>query len=144
MKIEKTYSIKKGAWTQWTHTLADAIDDFYKIYRYYPNILEANDHTLSQFDFLVNINPDERQHVVQDDDVTGITKLPDKTENIVLNSFDYCNIADIDFAIDNQLADKAFRLVYDDDPEWDTPEWDQPEIPDECPEKELEVEYKIL
>ena len=76
--------------------------------------------------------PNERQCVVLEDDVTGTMKLPNQTEMISLNGFD-CSDADIDFAIDNQLADKQFRLVYDDEPEWD-----EPEIPEDCPENELD------
>jgi hypothetical protein len=137
MKIEKTYSIKKGKWTKWSKTLADAIDDFQTFCTYYPNILEANDHTFSQFDFLTNVDPNERQNVSCMDDITGKIKYPDETEKILLRSFSYCN-ADIDFAVDNQLADKQFRLVYDDEPEWE-----EPEIPVNCPENEFEIEYQI-
>ena len=133
MKFEKVYSIKKDEWMKWSDTIAAAIEDFQSVYTFYPNILEANDHTFSQFDFLVNIIPNERQRVVHKDDITGIIKLPDKTENIFLRSFDFCDEADIDFAVDNHLADKDFRLVYDDEPEWD-----EPEIPENCPENEFE------
>ena len=133
MKFQKVYSIKEGEWTRWSDTIADAIRDFCSVYTFYPNILEANDHTFSQFDFLVNIMPNERQRVVCTDDVTGTTKLPDEIENILLRSFDFCDEADIDFAVDNQLADKKFRLIYDDEPEWD-----EQEIPVNCPENEFE------
>ena len=138
MTIEKLYSIKDGKWTEWSETLADAIDDFHIVYSLYPNILQANDYTFSQLDFLVNITPDERKQVVIEDDITGTISLPGKTENITLKSFDYCNFADIDFAVDNQLADKEFKLVYDDEPEWDNPE-----MPEDCPENEKETTYKI-
>jgi hypothetical protein len=40
----------------------------------------------------------------------------------------------IDFSVDNQLADKDFRLIYDDEPDWD-----EPEMPVECPENEVEI-----
>jgi len=137
MKIEKLYSIKIGKWTEWSETLANAIKDFHITYSLYPNILQANDYTFSQFDFLVNINPAERQQVVVEDDLTGIMKLPNKKENIILSGFDFRNLADIDFAVDNQLTDKEFRLVYDDDPEWD-----ETEKPIDCPENEFEKAYK--
>jgi hypothetical protein len=133
MKFEKLYTIKKGEWMAWRETLADAIDDFYEVYSMYPNILEASDHTLSQFDFLVNIMPDERQHVQKKDDVTGTISMPGKSETILLSGFDSI-YTDIDFAIDNQLADKEFRLVYDDEAEWD-----EPYKPEDCPEEELET-----
>ena len=133
MKFEKVYSIKKGEWTRWSETLAEAIKDFQSVYTFYPNILQANDHTFSQFDFLANVVPNERQRVTITDDVTGTTKLADETEDIYLSGFDFCDEADIDFAVDNHLTDKEFRLVYDDEPEWD-----EPEIPENCPVNELE------
>ena len=139
MKVEKLYLIKEGKWTKWSDILADAIDNFYTTHSLYPNILQANDYTFSQFDFLVNIMPDEKQKVVREDDVTGTMELPDKTEDIYLKSFDYCDLADIDFAVDNLLADKEFKLVYDDEPEWD-----EPEMPEDCPKNEKEIAHKIF
>jgi len=133
MKFEKLYSIKNGEWTRWSNTIADAIRDFYTVYSFYPNILEANDHTFSQFDFLANVVPNERQCVTTTDDVTGTTKLADETDDIYLSSFDFCDEADIDFAVDHHLPDKKFRLVYDDEPEWD-----EQEMPENCPENEFE------
>ena len=139
MKIEKTYTIEEGKWTKWNDTLADAIDDFHIVYTLYPNILQANDYTFSQIDFLVNIIPDERQKVVKVDDVKGTMSIPNKTENIALQSFNYCDLADIDCAVDNQLTDKEFRLVYDDEPEWD-----EQEMPEDCPVNELEIICKTV
>ena len=135
MKFEKVYSIKKDEWMKWSDTIAAAIRDFCSVYTFYPNILEANDHTLSQFDFLTNINPVDRQRVIREADISGIRfkVLPDETENILLNSFNFGKKADIEFAVDNHLAEKEFRLVYDDEPEWD-----EPEIPVNCPENEFE------
>jgi hypothetical protein len=133
MKFEKIYSIKKGEWTKWSDTLAEAIRDFLSVYTFYPNFIEASEHTLSQFDFLTTVRQDERQRVVIEDDVTGITRLPDKTEEIALGSFSFRD-QDIDFVVDCQLADKKFRLVYDDDPDYD-----EPEIPIDCPENEYDL-----
>ena len=139
MKFEKTYSIKKGEWTKWSGSLVEAIEDFHNVYTFYPNILEANDYTFSQLDFLTNINPNERQHVAFIDDVTGAKRLANETEKITLGSFNYDRYnVDIDFAIVNQLADKEFRLVYDDEPEWY-----EPETPEDCPENEIEKVSKI-
>ena len=91
-------------------------------------------HTFSQIDFLVNINSDERKYIASVDNITGIKKLPDENENIRLCSFSFRNTADIDFAIDNQLADKGFRLIYDDEPDWDYTGISAP-----CPENEFEI-----
>ena len=132
MKIEKIYSIGEDKWEEWGKTIADAINDFYRNYAFQPNILEANKHTFSQFDFLSNVNPKDRERVANVDDVTGKTKLPDKEENILLNGYNYCD-TEIEFAVDNLLSDKEFRLIYDDEPEWD-----EPELPVGCPENEFE------
>ena len=51
MKFQKVYSIKKDEWMKWSDTIAGAIKDFCSVYTFYPNILEANYHTFSQFDF---------------------------------------------------------------------------------------------
>jgi hypothetical protein len=63
-------------------------------------------------------------------------RLMNETEMITLSGFDYNN-ADIDFAIDNQLTDKEFKIIYDDEPEWD-----EPEIPEDCPDNEFEIVYQ--
>lgn len=55
MKFEKCYSLKN--WTEWNSSFAETIDDFYKSYSFYPNILEANSYTYSQIDFLINVIP---------------------------------------------------------------------------------------
>jgi len=132
MKIEKTYSIKEGAWTQWNKTIAEAIKDFCSVYTFYPNILVANDHTFSQFDFLVNVMPGERQCVSSKDDITGVLNFPSESTEISLGGFTSCDV-DLDFAVDHQLADREFSLVYDDEPDWN-----EPEIPEDCPKDELE------
>jgi hypothetical protein len=113
--FEKTYSIKEGEWAKWSYTLANAIKDFYEVYRFYPNILQASDCTYSQFDFWANASQDERQRCTHEDAVTGIKKKPDKTEKIKLTGFAYYDRANVDFTIDNKLADKEFRLIYDEE-----------------------------
>jgi len=120
MKFEKVYSIKEGTWIKNTKIFAEAIENFYDVFSYCPNILEANDHTLSQFNFLTDVVMEKR--------------LSDKTVQIFLCSFRHWQYnEDIYFAVDNQLADREFRLIYDDEPEWD-----EPEIPEKCPVNEFE------
>jgi hypothetical protein len=81
--------------------------------------LEANEHTFSQFDFLTNVMPGEKQRCTKIDDVK--TSKNDKNEDITLDSFtSLC--ASVDFATDNRLKDKEFRLVYDDEDDWDEQE----------------------
>jgi hypothetical protein len=111
---EKIYLI--DLWTAWNDTIDAAIADFFKTFRYYPNILQANRHTFSQFDFLVNEMPDQRQKVSKTDDITGEKHSPASDEKISLGSFSN-SVTDVDFYEDNQLPDKEFRLIYDDEPD---------------------------
>ena len=75
--------------------------------------------------------PSERLRAVHDDG-----GLPAETENIRLCSFRFYDADDLDFTVDNELADKEFRLVYDDEPDWG-----EPEMLVNCPEDELELVY---
>jgi hypothetical protein len=55
MICEKTYKYDK--WTKWSSLLPGFIQDFQAHYIYSPNILQANNHTLSQIDFTTSIDP---------------------------------------------------------------------------------------
>jgi len=116
MKFEKLYLINK--WTDWNHTLSDSIDNFYIEFLYYPNILEANNHTYSQFDFLINEIPNEKERVNRLNELTNKIEKPKENEYIGISTFKTIK-ASVDFAIDNNLKDKEFKLIYDSDPDWD-------------------------
>ncbi len=115
MKITKKYLIDK--WTDWNHTLSESIEDFYLNFSFYPNILEANNHTYSQFDFLINEIPNEKQNVYKQNDLTNNIEKPEDKEYIGISAFETMK-ASVDFAIDIKLEDKEFRLIYDSDPDW--------------------------
>ena len=119
MKFEKTYLIDK--WTDWNHKLSKSIDDFYLNFAFYPNILEANNHTYSQFDFLINEMPSEKENVNKLNELTNKTEKLNKNEYVIISSFKTSK-ASVDFAIDFNLNDKEFRLIYDSDPDWDNDE----------------------
>jgi len=116
MKFEKIYLIDK--WTDWNHSLSKSIDSFYIDFSYYPNILEANNHTYSQFDFLINEMPNEKEKVNRLNELTNKIEKPNKNEYIGISTFETIKTS-VDFAIDNNLKDKEFRLIYDSDPDWD-------------------------
>src|SRR5690554_4455046 len=116
MKIEKKYLINK--WTDWNHTLSESIEDFYLNFSFHPNIIEANDHTYSQFDFLINEIPSEKQKVYKLNDLTNKPEKLKDNEYIGISAFETMK-ASIDFAIDIKLKDKEFRLIYDSDPDWE-------------------------
>lgn len=119
MNFEKTYKIEK--WTEWNRFIADSMDNFYETFSFQANILEANDHTLSQFDFLINNIPNEKESIKGKDDITGEIKLPKVNEFVKLSSFQYKSNS-LDFCVDNNLLDKKIRLNYVSDPNWDSNE----------------------
>jgi len=116
MEIRKKYSI--STWTKWNATFSDAIDEFFALYTYYPNILQSNRHTFSQIDFLVNEMPNEKHRVLRKDFLSNKQIEPMEGEFIALVSFENSKCT-VDFAIDNNLEDRAFVLIYDSDPDWD-------------------------
>ena len=115
MKLEKTYVIDK--WTDWNHKLSESIDNFYVIFSCYPNIIEANNHTYSQFDFLINEMHDEKLNVNRLNELTNKIERPNDNEYIGISTFVTMK-ASLDFAVDVKLYDKEFRLIYDSDPDW--------------------------
>jgi hypothetical protein len=100
------------------HLIADSIDNFYKNFSYYPIVLEANSHTYSQIDFLINEIPNEKEKVGKINESTNMIEQPDENQYIKISSFETSK-ASVEFAVDNNLKDKEFRLIYDSDPAWD-------------------------
>src|SRR5690606_23892926 len=50
MNYSKDYEIKK--WSEWLDELTDAARDFYQTFDKTPYLLEATEHTLSQFEYM--------------------------------------------------------------------------------------------
>jgi hypothetical protein len=71
----------------------------------------------SQIDFLINNIPNEKDHIKGEDNLLSKVKSPEVDEFVSINSFQYKENS-LDFAVDNNLDDKAFRLIYDSDPDW--------------------------
>lgn len=115
MRFEKMYMIAK--WTDWNCKLFESIDDFFECYSYFPNIIEANNHTYSQFDFLINEIPNEKQRVAKLNDLTNIIEKPNSKEYVKISGFETMK-ASLEFAVDVKLKNKEFRLVYDSEPDW--------------------------
>ena len=130
MKIEKKYLFDK--WTDWNHTISESLKDFYLNFSFYPNILEANNHTYSQFDFLINEISNEKQNVYRKNDITNNIEKPKDEEYIGISAFETME-ASVDFAIDIKLKDKEFRLIYDSDPDWENDD-----IINDLPDEEFE------
>lgn len=115
MRFEKSCNLIK--WTEWNSSFAETIEDFYASYSFYPNILEANSYTYSQIDFLFNVIPGEKQKLHRIDELTNKIIQPQEIEEVSIFSYksDFCSV---EFAIDENLSDKDFLLIYDSDPDW--------------------------
>ena len=115
MRFEKSYSLTR--WTEWNLILSDSIEDFKCTYSLNPNILEANRYTYSQIDFLINIIQGEKQKLYRKDELLNQRLIPADTEEVGIIAYESDN-ANVDFAIDENLSDKEFLLIYDSDPDW--------------------------
>ena len=116
MIFRNKYTISK--WTDWGHDLSKSIDDFHDQYSYYPNILEANSYTYSQLDFLTNLDFEERRKVIRKNELSNLAELPSDDDIIELSTFKSNNCS-LDFAINENLSDKEFLLIFDSEPDWD-------------------------
>ena len=125
MKLLKKYQIQN--WTVWYETINQSIIQFHEEFSFYPTILEANNYTFSQFDFLINIVPNEKKNVFRINELTNIKENISEKENVMISGFKTAN-TEIDFSVDEELNDKEFRLIYDSNPDWDNdnPEMDLP------------------
>jgi len=112
MIFKQKYTLRK--WTEWDSFISMSINDFIDRYSFCPIIIEANEHTFSQFDFLVNIIPNEKSKLRDE----YMKTVPTKDENVCLGSFGNgkCSVT---FAMNNSLKDKEISLIYDDDPDWE-------------------------
>ncbi len=112
LKHQQAYRIDE--WTDWKNQIDQSVKVFRATHGVYPNILQCNEHTASQFDHLVNMVAGEREKVSHSK--TGVQ--PKDCEDISLDAFMGGGYL-ISFALDEELPDQIFRLVYDDDPEWE-------------------------
>ena len=116
MKFEKQYKFE--TWNEWDHIIHISAEDFFNQFHFYPNYLLGNQHTFSQIDFIANMRPDMdiykveeltgKEYVVEKEKQTGIGIFTDKQ----------CGF-EIQFCIEEELADKEFNLIYDDEPDED-------------------------
>jgi hypothetical protein len=116
MIFQKTYQFKE--WTKWSSMMPSFIEDFQTEFSYYPNILQANKHTLSQFDFLATIDPEETKNVHKINDYTNQPEEIESHDKIVLTEYKWRNVS-LEFTVDDSLANMTLRLIYDSDPGWD-------------------------
>jgi hypothetical protein len=122
MEFSKKYEFIN--WNDWDHCVADSIRDFHQVYNLYPNILLANRHTHSQIDFITSINEEKMNNLllVVDENIGNYldSLISENDEFGMITSFldDNCELI-FAIAIEPELTDKEFFLLFDDDPEGD-------------------------
>jgi len=104
--IQKEYKIIN--WSNWPHSIADAIRNFKGQFLKSPNILLANPHTFSQFDFLVNVMEGAKDNVKSDHH-----QPPPVSTGVQLSSFVFSDCK-VRFCLQEDIADKHFILCQDD------------------------------
>lgn len=118
IRHQQAYQI--DALTDWKGSIHQAVLVFQNTHGVYPNIFECNEHTGAQFDFLVNNDLRERDYIRY----SGKGSPPKSGDELLLSGFHSENYQ-LEFATDAELPDMVFRLVYDDEPEWDRSENDE-------------------
>lgn len=122
MQFKKQYTFE--TWNGWNDTICHSSQDFFNVFGFYPNILEANRHTFSQIDFICNINKQHTEKIYKADEITGEKDYSlRKGEEVSIAAF-YTDKYQIEFAWDDDLKDKEFVLFYEDesdDDDEDTP-----------------------
>jgi hypothetical protein len=112
MKFEKKYKFE--TWNNWNDIIHTSSLDFYTQFHFYPNYLLANFHTFSQIDFIANIRPDMKANVIKHNEPVE----PDEEIGIGLFTDKVCGF-ELQFCYEDEMSDKEFILIYDDEPDED-------------------------
>ena len=97
----------------------------------------ANDYTFSQIDFITTYNQEKNDnaHLIVNEKIDNYldTITSNGIEEVCLSSFKK-NQCKLDFAVNPELLDKEFVLIYDDEPDWgDSVELPVPDIGEKIP-----------
>ncbi len=103
MKHSKDYEINK--WSNWFKELVNAAQDFYNTFNALPNIIEANEHTFSQFEFITEISP-----VGQEIKNVKTELLGNKTKNPRIRELEFKDQCTLTFIVKDNFPDKKYRL----------------------------------
>lgn len=113
MILRKTYNMTD--WKNWDHQLDSSAKDFFAITGQWPNILLANDPTLGRIDFLAN---QARENIVCTQ--PSEKEIGDEETNEWRKLYGFQGKSySIEFCIDSSLANEAFSLIFDSDPDGD-------------------------
>jgi len=103
MKHSKDYEINK--WSNWFKELVNAAQDFYNTFNELPNIIEANEHTFSQFEFITEISPVGQEIKNVETELLGC-----KTKNPRIRELEFKDQFTLTFIVKDNFPDKKYRL----------------------------------
>ena len=117
MYLRKKYKMRM--WSNFDKYIFGASDKFYERFEICPNIIAFNKHTYEQICFVISVSP-KRKGLVEDngDEIVEVCGFEDE---------DY----KLECAICDDLKDKEFELVYEDESDDDDDETDdvKPDLP---------------
>ena len=108
MIVKRTFFLNE--WINWDHDLHQAVIIFRKNFPFYPNIMLASELTYAKINMIASQYPEN----IEEDNGSRT----EKGTFIQLTSFtDYRGTYELDFCIDNKLAEKEIVLIFDSDPD---------------------------
>ncbi len=139
MECSKKYEFTR--WNEWDHCISDSIQDFYQVFRIYPNVLLANTHTHTQIDFITTYDESKKNnahHIVDENIDRYLDAIANSDEEVYLTGYsnDNCHLV-FAIATEPELADKEFVLLFDDEPDGDDDEDNLPIEPYESKKRTL-------
>lgn len=109
--IKKTYTFQD--YNQWDTELFEAGLDFKDHFGIYPHILISNPYTMRRIDMVSNFGK-KKENIRKGDEME---EIPESGEYAQLSEF-VCDFFRVIFALDSEMEDDQFTLVFDSDPDW--------------------------
>lgn len=112
----KTYKIT--VWKRWDYDVCSAVEDFYSRTKVYPNVLLANPTTFAKINLIA------AKSMIASGSRIGKSsgETPDGVEYVDLTGF-VGDGYELRFAENKKLADTAFALLFDSDPDGGGEPW---------------------
>ena len=99
----KDYEINQ--WSDWLKELALSVEDFYNTFDKLPNILEASEHTFSQFEFMTEVSP-----IGQEIKNVDTNKIGNQTKKPRIRELTFKDQCTLTFHVNDKFLDKIYRL----------------------------------
>ena len=113
----------------WDDTINGYVEDFYKKYNVYPNILEANEFTLRRIDLSAQMHPDRIINAETEENIEDCNIPYEGLSTFTAEDYE------LEMCLDFDLADGSFTLIFDEDPSFDGLPVDEEEETEERTEK---------